>query len=77
MMEDLNENLRRFRYEDIRKVTGCIKPCKYLKYGVQFEDQIYMVATPHYMFSVLVSSSYWIYKKRENKFWFNDYPAWS
>jgi len=36
MMEDLYESFGRFRYEDIRKSTGCIKPCKYLKYSLSF-----------------------------------------
>ena len=55
ILEEWNESLYHFRYEDIRKKTGCIKPCKYLKYTVSFVLHSH-VDSPHYTFSVLVSS---------------------
>ena len=53
-MEDINYNLFRFRYEDIRKITGCIKPCTYLKYDISF-NRPSMVDSTHFTFSVMVS----------------------
>ena len=55
ILEEWNESLYHFRYEDIRKKTGCIKPCKYLKYTVSFALHSH-VDSPHYTFSVLVCS---------------------
>ena len=54
ILEDFTDGLFQFRYEDIRKITGCIKPCKYFKYAVSF-DQPTIVDSPHYTFSVVVS----------------------
>ena len=56
MMEDLNDSLFRFRYEDIRTITGCIKPCTYLRYAVSFEQPSTDVETQHFSFSIVVSS---------------------
>ena len=53
-MEELHEKLFKFRYEDIRKTTGCVKPCKYHKYTVSFDGPS-IVDTPHFTFSVAVS----------------------
>ena len=54
IMEDINDNFFRFRYENIRKITGCIKPCTYLKYAISF-DRPSMVDSTHFTFSVMVS----------------------
>ena len=54
IMEELNEKLFKFRYEEIRKMTGCVKPCKYHKYTVSFDGPS-IVETPHFTFSVAVS----------------------
>ena len=62
MMEDLYESFRYFRYEDIRKITGCVKPCKYLRYSVTFAEHSTMSVqdlstadSPYFTFSVQVT----------------------
>ena len=55
LLDDFYEGLFQFRYEDIRKTTGCRKPCKYLRYTVWYEERSW-VDTPHFTISVLVNS---------------------
>ena len=57
MMGDFYASFGYFQYEDIRKITGCTKPCKYLKYSVTFSQySTVSIDSPHFTFSVLVSS---------------------
>ena len=57
MMEDMYASFGHFQYEDIRKITGCTKPCKYLKYSVtSAHSSSVSVDSPQFTFSVVVSS---------------------
>ena len=63
MMEDLYTSFVQYRYEDIRKITGCVKPCKHLRYSVSFAlhstisvKDLTKADSPHFTFSILVSS---------------------
>ena len=91
MMEDLYTSFGYFRYEDIRKLTGCVKPCRYLRYSVSFAlpstislEDLSKADSPHFVFSVLVSSrlacikyiSLGVKLHLLNKSCFHDGPKW-
>ena len=54
LMEDLNLNLRNFKYEYILGSTGCEKPCKYRKYGL-VDQQPTLLDSDHFTLSLWVS----------------------
>ena len=56
-MEDLNLNLRNFKYEYILSSTGCEKPCKYRKYGI-VEQQPTLLHSDHFTLSLWVGQSF-------------------
>ena len=60
-LETLHEEIAHLETKDIKKQTGCMKPCKYKKYNFIGEAQATSFQSEHFSFSLwAVSKDTWL-----------------